>query len=178
MEYSIVEHRHRFAAWAAASAASVRGCRFSIQRGKEILEGAGMNLLLTSADRLPAPEQTGEAHRQWRARVIQVASGCGPTFTHGVAAKLLNVYLKAAFVCGGQQDHPSVRALHPPIDSALLEALCEQNVGGLRADWRTARRIRWSKLSSGEDEAVIRSIRQAMSSSPLWEVEQYWRGYQ
>jgi hypothetical protein len=44
-------------------------------------------------------------------------------FTHGIAAKLVNVYLKSVFVCGGRHDHPRVRALHPPIDSLLLDAL-------------------------------------------------------
>lgn len=36
--YDILEHRHRFAAWAASRAASVKGCRFSAEQGKAVLE--------------------------------------------------------------------------------------------------------------------------------------------
>jgi hypothetical protein len=38
MPYSIEEHRHRFAVWAAGRAATVNGCRFKVEQGKEIIE--------------------------------------------------------------------------------------------------------------------------------------------
>lgn len=38
MSYSIEEHKHRFAAWAAGRAATVNGCRFKVEDGKKILE--------------------------------------------------------------------------------------------------------------------------------------------
>jgi len=52
MEYSIDEHKHRFAAWAAGRAASVIGCRFPVEEGKAILEKAEMNRLICSPDNL------------------------------------------------------------------------------------------------------------------------------
>ena len=118
------------------------------------------------------------AHRKWRELIIGAAASRGLVFTHGVAAKLLNVYLKSAFVCGGHHDHPSVKALHPPIDSVLLKALCDENMGGLREEWLKARRTRWSKLNAEGYEAVIAAIRRGMPNVALWEVEQHWRGYQ
>src|SRR4030095_10657949 len=136
-----------------------------------------MKKLLRDADRLPAPERMNATHRQWRHRVVKAAEEIGLKFTHGVAAKLLNVYLKAGFVCARCNDHPSVRALHPPIDSVLLDALCEKNVGDLRDEWIKAKRARWSKFTSDQYEAVITSIQQAMRDAPLWEVEQHWPGY-
>ena len=36
--YKLFEHKHRFSAWAASRAASVIGCRFSVEDGQEILE--------------------------------------------------------------------------------------------------------------------------------------------
>ena len=176
--YTIDEHKHRFSAWAAASAASVKGCRFSVQQGKEILEAAGIKKLLSSPDRLPSPQRIDAVHRQWRNRIVETAKNKGLTFTHGIAAKPLNVYLKAGFVCSGQHDDPRVRALHPPIDSVLLDALCDGDVGGLRAEWNRARRVRWSRFTSEEYEEVIRSIRQAMPNTPLWQIEKHWRGFQ
>jgi hypothetical protein len=177
MPYSIEEHKHRFAAWAAATAASVKGCRFAVQQGNEVLEAAGMKKVLRDADRLPAPERMDATHRQWRHRVVKAAEEIGLQFSHGIAAKLLNVYLKAGFVCAGCNDHPSVRALHPPIDSVLLETLCEKNAGGLRDEWIKAKRARWSKFTSDQYEAVIKSIRQTMADAPLWGVEEHWQGY-
>lgn len=117
-------------------------------------------------------------HREWRINVINEAKNIGLSFTHGVAAKLINIYLKAGFVCGGHELHANVQALHPPIDSVLLEELSRQNVGGLRRNWNEAKKIRWSKLDSQQYEAVIASVRASLPNTPLWEIEQYWRGYQ
>jgi hypothetical protein len=176
MEYSIEEHRHRFAAWAAGRAASVNGCRFPVEEGKLILERAGMKELIYGCDRLPLPQDIDNAHRGWRSNVIEAASGL--PFTHGVAAKLINIYLKAGFVCGGYHEHERVQAMHPPIDSLLLDELSRRNIGGFKSIWDEAKRIRWSNFNSDQYEKVIRNIREALQDAPLWEVEKYWRGYQ
>ena len=64
MEYTIDEHKHRFAVWAASRAASVKGCRFSVEEGKKILEAAGMQLLISDPFNLPLPEDMDAVHRQ------------------------------------------------------------------------------------------------------------------
>jgi len=176
MDYSIDEHKHRFAAWAAGRAASVIGCRFPVEDAKAILEKAEMNLLICSPDNLPLPQNMDNIHREWRYKIIKAAADF--PFTHGVAAKLINVYFKAAFVCGGYHNHERVRAMHPPIDSQLLEELSKRNIGGRKNIWNEARIIRWSKFTSGQYEKVIHSIRASMEGSALWEVEKYWKGYQ
>lgn len=178
MPYTIEDHKHRFAAWAAGRAANVKGCRFSVEQGKTILEAVGLNNLLTSPDLLPLPHETDIKHGVWRGDVINAAEAQELAFTHGVAAKLINIYFKAGFVCGGYHNHERVCSLHPPIDSLLLDELAEQNVGGFRRVWNEARKIRWSNLNSEQYEIVIRSLRASMPNKALWEVEQYWRGYQ
>jgi hypothetical protein len=179
MDYSIHEHKHRFSAWAASRAATVIRCRFSVEQGKAILEAADLRRLLLGPTQLPEPQDVDDAHRQWRVQVVAAAGARGLDFTHGVAAKLINVYLKAGFTCGGHDDEPRVQALHPPLDSLLLDELWAKDIGGLRADWAKARMIRWSKFSSDQYESVIASIRTALGRTlPLWHVEQYWRGYQ
>jgi hypothetical protein len=179
--YTIEEHKHRFAAWAAGRAANVNGCRFSVEQAKEILETSRINQLIADPNNLPLPENIDTCHREWRNRIITAAGNSGLNFTHGVAAKLINIYLKASFVCGGHHAHPRVQALHPPIDSVLLDELYSQRNGeiGLRRNvWREARRIRWSKFDSQQYENVISNIRASMPNQALWEVEQFWRGYQ
>jgi hypothetical protein len=108
-DYSIYEHKHEFAAWAASRAATVIRCRFSVRNGKAILESAGLKQLLASPAELPDPHDIDLAHRKWRTAVVAAAENQGlSTFTHGVAAKLINVYFKAGFVCGGHDTDPRV----------------------------------------------------------------------
>jgi len=178
MTYSIEEHKHRFAAWAAGSAASVNGCRFKVEQGKEILEAIGLQHLLTSPECLPPTDEIDSEHRRWRIGIIDAARPRGFCFTHGVAAKLINIYLKAGFACGGYHEHDRVCSLHPPVDSLLLEELYSQNVGGFRHVWNEARKARWSKFNSDQYEKVIKHIRLALRDDPLWTVEKYWRGFQ
>ncbi len=87
--------------------------------------------------------------------------------THGVAAKLINVYLKAIFVCGGHHDHQRVRVLHPPIDRLLLRNLGWNNIGP------------WSHFESNTYEEVIDCIRKKIGTGqPVWKIEEYWPGFQ
>lgn len=177
--YSIEEHRHRFAAWAASRAASVKECRFKVEQGKEIIESSGVMEIGKSINNLPIPEEFDEKHREWRNSVIQVAQKAQLTLTHGVAAKLINIYFKSIFVCGGQHADPRIKAIHPPIDSLLLKALYTNNVGGLRDDWQDAHKIKWSKLSSNQYERLINYIKLVIPDDiGLWSIEEHWQGYQ
>jgi hypothetical protein len=179
MPYSIEEHRHRFAAWAAGRAATVNGCRFKVKQGKEIIELSGIKEIGEDINNLPEPDEFDEKHREWRSSVIQAAQRYQPSFTHGVAAKLINIYFKSIFVCGGQHTDPRIMAIHPPIDSVLLDELYSQNIGGLRDDWKAARRVRWSKLSSEQYEHLINCIKTVVPEGlGLWCIEEHWRGYQ
>jgi hypothetical protein len=81
------------------------------------------------------------------------------TFSHGVAAKLINIYLKSIYVCGSNYNDPKVKAIHPPIDSVLLDALYKQNIAGKRKEWQSARKARWSKLNSVQYQKVISAIK-------------------
>ncbi|MFJ7142404.1 MAG: hypothetical protein ACN6OP_08010 [Pseudomonadales bacterium] len=177
--YDIAEHLHRYTAWAASRAASTKTCRFDVSTGKTIIEATGLHLLLAGPQLLPSPEHIDAQHKIWRETAIEAARNKGLVgFGHGIAAKLINVYLKGAFVCAGQELHPHVQALHPPIDKLLLDELYDQDVGGLRAVWAQARKQRWSKFDAEQYQAVINGIREVLTGRPLWHVEAYWRGYQ
>jgi hypothetical protein len=178
MKYSAQEHIHRYSAWAASRAASVKNCRFSVQVGKQILELAELNHFVANPEKLPVPSEIDKVHKQWRLQVIEAAKAENLTFTHGVAAKLINVYLKGSIVCGGHHHHPKVEALHPPIDAVLLKTLKEKDVGSLGEAWHLAEKIRWSKFDSPQYESVISNIRQVMQDEPMWAIEKYWQGHQ
>jgi hypothetical protein len=176
--YGIESHQHRFAAWAACRAASVRGCRFSVEKGRAILEEIGFNASFSDPKKLPAYPKLDETHLTWRTGAIIAAKSRGIAMTHGVAAKLVNVYLKSRFVCGGYGEHARVRNLHPPIDEILLKTLALNDVGGLAKQWRKFRQKRWSKLGSQDYESVIGLIRTVVKAQPMWTVEEHWKGNQ
>lgn len=177
-EYSVDEHSHRFAAWAAARAASVIGCRFTVSQGKSLMEAISFSGVPCTADDLPPADQIDEVHRAWRERMIDVAQSFGLPITHGIAAKLINVYLKARFVSGVTAYHPHVASIHPPIDRLLLHELAATKFGGDPRPWRKARDRGWSNFTSVEYEDVINRIRTHLNGQPLWTIEKYWRGYQ
>ena len=169
MAYDLAEHHHRLDASTASSAASVKGCRFSVQQGKAIIDAIGLKTAIEPT----GAEQTDAQHRVWREAAIKAAEAQGLQFTHGVAAKLINVYLKARRLGGPDQ--------HPPINSVLLtqlSALSAENFKDFRDVWDRARRRRWSKFTSDDYEEVIRALRKAMRDEPLWKVEEHWSGFQ
>ena len=176
--YSIEEHQHRLAAWAASRASSVKGRRFKVHEGVIILDACGFNAALSSPEHLPLPETIDLAHEDWRKAVIEEASKRRLDFTHGVAAKLINCYLKVRFVCAGQHEHDRVKALHPPIDAVLLEKLAELNFCGFGKQWQKFHTSRWSKFDSETYQSVINLIRGSIPGQPLWKIEEYWEGHQ
>jgi hypothetical protein len=177
--YGIERHSHLFAAWAASSAASVNGYRFPVEKGQAILEACGFKADFSKPEQLPVSEEMDEQHRQWRDSLIEEAADSQSLrFTHGVAAKLINCYLKSRFVCGGHHAHERVRSLHPPIDRVLLTALGRLNIGGCAKEWRKARQTGWSNFSSEQYEKVIALIRKYLKGEPLWKIEEHWKGNQ
>lgn len=177
--YTIQEHVHRFAAWAASRAASTSNGRFPVSTGQVILREAGFRRLVDAGtDGLPHPGNVDEQHRQWRSDVIRIAEGHRLTWTHGIAAKLINCYLKAVFVTLATSGHPKVVALHPPVDRLLLNQLARSG-GDRSVVWARYRDRGWSNFGSGEYEAVIGEFRAQLGpDSPLWRIESHWSGFQ
>lgn len=170
--YDIHEHSHRFAAWAAATGASASPrCRFTVAAGKKILEAAGFDTRLRHPKQLPSPPRMDGVHLAWRKAIIREAKKHGLEFTHGISAKLINLYLKAKFTCGGYADHPHVAALHPPIDSLLLNAFNRTRSPKDRLP------VRWSTFDSRSYLRAITALREANLGLPLWTAESLWKGY-
>ncbi len=179
LSYSIEEYKHRFASWAAARGASVINNRFKVEIGKLILEDAGLKNIANSINNLPSYDDFDKYHKEWRISVINVAKNYNLDFTHGVAAKLINLYLKSIYVCGESINDPRIKNIHPPIDSLLLDELYKQDIGQQKIIWQKAKKAKWSKFTSDEYEEVIKAIKKSTPVNfGLWEIEQYWRGFQ
>jgi hypothetical protein len=178
--YDIELHVHRLAAWAASTAASsARGKRFKVASGVLLIEKIGLNRLVGTPDKLPDPKDLDVAHEKWRCALLKAAEESGMDFfTHGLAAKLINVYLKVAFVNTAHAAHPKVAALHPPIDRELLSGLIASTLGTPKT-WRRFRDDAWSKFDSKTYQDVIDAVREALpEGQALWTIEEHWKGYQ
>lgn len=179
-DYSVEEHKHRFAVWAASTAARVPRFRISVADGMKFLEELGLRHVVDNPSALPgpSPKDIDKAHKAWREKLVDIAAKSYPQCSQGNAAKLTNMYLKSLFVCGGFHEHPNVAALHPPIDRLLLDKLARKNVGGHQDFWRAMHRKGWTSFDSDEYQSVISKIRDVMRDRPLWEIEQHWPGHQ
>ena len=176
--YSINEHSHRFASWAASRAASTSPlCRFRVEDGVSWLEFSGLDAKF-QIDDLPEPQGFDAWHKDRRKDIVNEALKMYPQFSHGIAAKLINIYMKSRFICEGYVNDPKVKVIHPPIDSVLLKSLSDENVGGYRKQWKDFNNLRWSKFDSDTYEAVIELIAKTLKGKPLWMIESYWQGYQ
>lgn len=153
----------------------------------QLLEASGLSdIAVQGWAALPLPENFDDQHRRWRDSLVRLAAETQSieNFTHGVAAKLINGYLKHLFVCGmGDQlnlwpdeQRSKMANIHPPIDRLLLTALANENVGGLGTFWRNKARQGWSKFSSDEYEEVLENIRRC-TAGELWRIEQHWVGF-
>lgn len=175
MEYTFNVHRHRFAAWCASTASSAsRKCRFSVQLGVKLIEQVGLPDWL---DNFPSPEIFDAEHARMRGRLVQCASTaslCG-AFSQGIAAKMINCYLKSAFI-GHEQE---LNYIHPPIDRILIEALRKTDAGAPGSlIWAEINRNGgWSSMTSELYEDAIARIKQ-LRPRALWAIEEYWIGYQ
>lgn len=172
--YAINEHCHRFAAWAAGRATSTSTLRLSVEQGRGLLEAAGFTAGFATPDLLPDPAKIDMEHRRWRDDMKRHSA----KVTDGIAAKLINVYLKARFVCGGFAEHPNVAALHPPIDRLLLDELGRQDFAAQGRIWRRASLEGWSTFGGPRYEGVIACIRSGLNGKPLWTIESHWKGHQ
>lgn len=176
--YDKDEHSHRFAAWAAGRAASVKSCRFSVEKARAMLEKAKFTSSLANPSALPEPAEVDRCHRAWRKDLIGAGSCLDLELTHGVAAKLINVYLKARFVCGGYAEDSKVAALHPPIDRLLLHGLASSDFCGQARTWRQAESRGWSNFDPDEYENLICELRKGLKGAPFWMIETHWQGHQ
>lgn len=186
-EYTSQIHRHRFASWCAASAANKsRNCRFKIEQGVILIEESGLCVLSNGWNTLPQATDFDSWHRINREKLVTAAlkiidNGRNHVFSHGVAAKLINCYLKALFIAGiGDTLSPENRqkcdAIYPPIDRLLLGSLAIKNVGGFGTQWKGYEKKGWSNFSCDDYEAVIDLVKKT-TNGELWKIEYYWRGF-
>jgi hypothetical protein len=172
--YDLFIHRHNFAVWAAARAAQRNFT--NVQNLKDALESSGIqHFLLDPASLDTQPTRFEELHRAWCRAICQAltARNVKKKVAYGRAAKLVAIYLKSMVICGGAAYSALGRAIHPPIDRRLLQALAaEPAFAQTRAEWR---QINWTQLEEDRYYRLIQQLRSALPQEiPFWMLEEYW----
>lgn len=170
IEYNLIEHRHRFAAWCAATASRASSkCRFSVKLGVDLLEAVKLHAWL---EQLPTSEVFDREHKKMREKLIDHAKSMNiKGFSHGVAAKMINCYLKAAYI----QSDKELAYIHPPIDRILINALIKADAGGVDSKiWREVNKSGgWSSMESDIYDRIIIKIKE-LHPEHFWKIEEYW----
>lgn len=167
-------HRHVFSSWCAATAARASSlCRFKIVTGKKIIEQSSLYPTIDFPD---SQLQFDRWHDDICAEFINKAKELNVNgFSYGVAAKLLNCYLKAFYISSENDS----AFLHPPIDRVLLTALAQNNFSDHKMLWKELASKGWSKFSRDDYRYCIHLIRESLpQGAPLWHIERYWPGHQ
>ena len=93
IEYHPAEHRFRFAAWAASTAArsSRKVCTFPVSKGAKLLRMSELKWLSLGSHWLPrSQEDFDRAHHHWCEEIWQLAQNeISKSFTYGISAKLV-----------------------------------------------------------------------------------------
>lgn len=166
MEYSLNEHRHRFAIWTAARAVQRSWTTTAnISRVIAAVDLAGI------VDRYKTCENQAEFDRLHTLTCEKMAEefrALGVEATYGRAAKILAVYLKATVIVTMQMDNDQIRLIHPPVDRILLKNL--STVPGLTE----LRKLNWTKLDKRQYDAMVAKIRGRLNIFD-WRLEEKWR---
>jgi hypothetical protein len=176
-DYDIEEHRHRFAAWAAARATQ-RGLT-SVEHLCQALNSSGLRKFLAKCDTKSVDETAFDRHHgKWCRAIVRYLRNAGikpKHVTFGRAAKLVAVYLKSMIVLGPGFGSALCRVAHPPIDSILLFNLTRspEVVSPHKHEWAA---LRWTSLEEPGYYRLIKQLRDILApGEPFWMLERFWK---
>jgi hypothetical protein len=174
VDYKLDEHRHRFAAWAAARAA-LRGLT-DVANLKTALDNCGVRKYLVDANFDDVDDARFiPLHRGWCRSIIKSLEDAPVrNVTFGRAAKLIAIYLKSAVVLGTGSGTAFARVAHPPIDAILLRNLAASSTVSSvhKRKWAGTK---WTTLTEAEYYALMLELRQVLRpEDPFWMLEEHW----
>lgn len=172
--YTLFEHRHRFAVWAAARAAQ-RGFT-SIKNLRFALENTDIKEFSWNPISLQTDESTFKTkHRIWCQSICDTLKEIRvQNVTFGRAAKLVAVYLKSMMLTPANSKYSLAKVIHPPIDRILLHTLARQP--DIDKNTRnTFKAINWTALDEKGYRALVKKLRKIPKpNAPFWTLEKYW----
>lgn len=158
--------RFEFFAWAAARAA---------QAGSSKTTVAVLRQALVDADAIcwhrTIAANCPQSYDAWHISAIETVF-CNltsvPSMSWGIAAKLVNVYIKGRWLLSTSDQGPMRSFGHPAIDSILLE-LIDKAYGSTYSE-----SLRWQRMTRTEYEEVISHLRKRHPTQAIWTIEASW----
>jgi len=204
--YNLDLHKHTLSKWAASRAASQsKGFKFSVELGSKLLLFGKKGSQASDQEFIDYIKQIENFNSQddydsWHHQTIlnmtsytdelkQLLDKHNKSFnnyTYGIAAKILNCYLKVFFLESfGNQKFADF--IHPPVDAILLKALRKEdkklfnfknsvftNIGVLKIPT-------WTRINENEYKEIIKLMKEFLSikgQNGLWKIESFWIGHQ
>tara|TARA_Y200000002_G_scaffold28632_1_gene21487 strand:+ start:877 stop:1506 length:630 start_codon:yes stop_codon:yes gene_type:complete len=204
--YNLDFHKHILSKWAASRAASQsKGFKFSVELGSKLLLFGKKRSQASDQEFIDYIKQIENFNSQddydsWHHQTIvnmtsytdelkQLLDKHNKSFnnyTYGIAAKILNCYLKVFFLESfGNQKFADF--IHPPVDAILLKALRKEdkklfnfknsvftNIGVLKIPT-------WTRINENEYKEIIKLMKEFLSikgQNGLWKIESFWIGHQ
>ena len=170
MPYTLSDARDRFYSWAACRAAQAGSAKAKRSELFDALRDSGVTRYLRGVHKPNLTSQQFDKHfYNW----VEKAATCLRKKHHrqvsfGIAAKLISVYLKGAWVLHHPEYCPLSRHMHPPIDSRLLAAIDECK------GTKFSKNYKWQKLDRGKYRELVEQLRSLNGAKPFWQLEEYW----
>ncbi len=169
--YTIEEHVHRYACWAAARAAS--SSRF---KNIEVSQFINQSALRDALKELRLKDEMNHSiYKKWYVKQVNVLKKRLENYKNskdkerhisfGIAAKIVSIYVKTAEVLPNKGKSKISKVAFPPIDRFLLNRL--QKELGLK-------NVSWSKMEQQEYMETIETLKNFMKDEPFWKLEFYW----
>lgn len=168
--YTIEEHTHRFACWAAARAASIS--MFTNKEIAQIIHHVALKEELNEL--LSAKSITHDDYYNWFIKITdKVESTMSQTkrmknerllkrnISFGIAAKVVSIYVKTCEIIPKAGKSLLSQVAFPPVDSILLKKMGFNDIA-------------WSTFNKETYLNVIRVIWQKTQGQPFWKIETNW----
>ena len=204
--YNLDFHKHILSKWAASRAASQsKGFKFSVELGSELLllgkKGCKTNDkefidYIKQIENFNSQDDYDSWHHQ---TIVNMTSGTDElkellninnksfnNYAYGIAAKILNCYLKVFFLESfGNQKFADF--IHPPVDAILLKALRKEDKtlfnfkDSIFIHIGVQKIPTWTRINENEYKEIIKLMKEFLFSKDqngLWKIESFWIGHQ
>lgn len=201
-KYTMTEHRHRFAIWAAGRAYSRQGPGHTMAVASQLINETRVGRIATLDD-LPPPDKI-DGHldelfhevmdcaakikyvRKWKDETTGLyrKEECQLECSYGRAQKLVNIYLKSKLVLTSMDETDAKLAkLHPPLDRQLLGAIGRYlntapfKGSKLQQAFKAAlvKGSSWTTFDKPAYDAHITVVKDIQQDRPLWGIEWLWQ---
>lgn len=166
MEYTLKEHKHRFAVWTAARA--VQRSWTTTLKISQVIHAVKLSEFVSTFKTLTGQQDFDDKHIALCDRMIDEFRLIDIEASYGRMAKIVAVYLKTSIIICAEADNDKIRLIHPPIDRILLKNL-PANI-----NFDDIKNLNWTQLDKNAYWNIVKIIRERLGVFD-WRLEMAWR---